>query len=250
MSDAQDDGTAVDIELDAAGFVTHWPAQAVALFGLPASAVLGQPLPWLLDDRQDPTHAQAVTLPNDGEALRLLVERPDASGQPRRLWMTLRRRHDAPLARPVGRPRPAPAGRADAQRRRPLARRSHGAGPRGAPAAAGREPGAGRLWHGLLQPGLPQALSDSHAQNRPLLRHRHSAPDQRRCHRPRDRDHGAAVAPGDRRGRGRDRRADAISARARLRPTAGLSVQPPGGLGHLRNPGAARPTPASGSPHS
>lgn len=101
MSDAQDDGAAVHIELDAAGFVTHWPAQAVALFGLPASAVLGQPLPWLLDDGQDPTHPQPVTLPHEGEALRLLVERPDASGQPRRLWMTLRRRHDA-QGQPLG----------------------------------------------------------------------------------------------------------------------------------------------------
>lgn len=102
MSSPRDDPpAAADVELDPAGFVTGWSAQAIALFGLPAESVLGQPLPWLLDDTGAPDGPAELHLPTEGDTVRTLVERPDASGRRQRLWMTLRRRHD-PDGQPVG----------------------------------------------------------------------------------------------------------------------------------------------------
>ena len=86
--------------------------------------------------------------------------------------------------------------------------------------------GAGRLRHRLLQPGLPEEISDQHAQDRPLLRDRPAVRRKRLRHCPRDRDHGPAIAPGNRGRRRRDTRADGLLARPRLRPAARLPVQP------------------------
>ena len=122
--------------------------------------------------------------------------------------------------------------------------RGHGADP-GAARRDGRTAGDRRLRHRLFEPVVSEALSDRHAEDRPLLREGPERRPRRRGHRHRNRRNGAQPEP-PRHCRGcRDRRASHIPSLVVVRPGAGLPFRPPvAGIGVRAAPRRCRIAPA------
>jgi len=84
-----------DAELDLAGFVTRWSPQAAELLGIEPDHAIGQPLPWLLEDLDDPGGGPPLALPENGDPAQMALARRDAAGNRQHLRMTLTLQPDA-----------------------------------------------------------------------------------------------------------------------------------------------------------
>ena len=163
-------------------------------------------------------------------AARLARWRPahdDHGGQPLggAVWPARAARPGGPTAAANRRTARRPGAGADRSRghERPRNRR-----PKNARAEPARHPPVHRrLWHRVFVAQLPQALSHQPAQDRPVVRarHRHRPGRPGHCHR--HRANGPQPGHEHHRRRRGNRRATGLSARARLRPGAGLPLQPP-----------------------